>query len=102
MNVNEYVNKKINQYDSRSKDLTFIVDEEHFFHSYYDNNHEYIELVKIKDNKTGDIFYCDYHHENIFIPDDTKSIEDYPHIDFTCVDDWSVKVYEWYREFKGI
>ena len=34
MNVNEYVNKKINQYDSRSKDLTFIVDEEHFFHSY--------------------------------------------------------------------
>ena len=100
MNVNEYVNSQINNYDSRSEDLTFIVDEENFFFSYYDDEHEYFDLVKIKDNKTGDVFYYVYSEESIFIPNNKE--EDYPHIDFTCIPDWSVKVYEWYREFKEI
>ena len=98
MNVNEYINKKINNYDDRSKDLTFIADEEYFFYSHYDDDHEYFDLVKIKDNKTGDIFYYLYSDESIFFTNGKKK-EDYPHIDFTCVDDWAVKVYWWYREF---
>ncbi len=32
MNVNEYINRKINNYDDRSKDLILIVDEEYFFY----------------------------------------------------------------------
>lgn len=98
MNVNEYINRKINNYDDRSKDLTFIADEDHFFYSYHDDDHEYFDLVKIKDNKTGDIFYYIYSDESIFFTNGKKK-EDYPHIDFTCVDDWAVKVYWWYREF---
>lgn len=98
MNVNEYINKKINNYDDRSKDLTFIADEEYFFYSHHDDDHEYFDLVKIKDNKTGDIFYYVYSDESIFFTNGKKK-EDYPHIDFTCVDDWAVKVYWWYREF---
>lgn len=100
MTVEEFVNKRLNNYDSETEELRLIVDEDKFFCIYKYREYIWNDCVKMIDKKTGDMIYYIWDEEIIFLDDRDKDFCEYPNVVFCRIPDWCTKAYEFYKEYK--